>query len=99
MSYTLELQPGQLTLAQMHHISRSAVHLTIDDGAWPNIERAAKTVADVLAEGRVVYGINTGFGLLANTRIAADQLSDLQRRIVLSHAAGVGALMADSVVR
>ncbi|MCO4322559.1 histidine ammonia-lyase [Aliidiomarina quisquiliarum] len=99
MSYQLELQPGQLTLAQMRHISRSPVQLTLTESAWPDIERAAKTVADVLAEGRVVYGINTGFGLLASTRIAADQLSDLQRRIVLSHAAGVGELMADSVVR
>lgn len=99
MSYAFTLEPGKLSLEQLRHVHGSAVQLTLADEAWPNIERAAKTVADVLAEGRVVYGINTGFGLLANTRIAADQLSDLQRRIVLSHAAGVGEYMSDEVVR
>ncbi|MFP3458790.1 aromatic amino acid lyase, partial [Psychrobacter sp. SIMBA_152] len=52
-----------------------------------------------LEQGRVVYGINTGFGLLANTRIPPERLTDLQRRIVLSHAAGTGDLMEDAVVR
>jgi len=46
-----------------------------------------------------VYGINTGFGLLANTRIPREQLAQLQRNIVLSHAAGVGPLLDDRVVR
>lgn len=96
---TLTLTPGQLTLGELQRISREPVQLQIIDDAWPSIAASAKTVADVLAQGRVVYGINTGFGLLANTRIKPEQLADLQRRIVLSHAAGVGELMADSVVR
>ena len=99
MSYTLHLQPGELTLAQLHEIDRQPVQLSLPASAYADVARAAKTVADVLAEGRVVYGINTGFGLLANTRIAPEQLADLQRRIVLSHAAGVGKMMSDAVVR
>ncbi|MCC5854766.1 MAG: histidine ammonia-lyase [Idiomarina sp.] len=99
MSQTFELIPGSLGLDELRQIARSPIQLSLPDHAWPDIERAAKTVADVLAEGRVVYGINTGFGLLANTRIAKEQLGDLQRRIVLSHAAGVGNLMSDPVVR
>jgi histidine ammonia-lyase len=47
----------------------------------------------------VVYGINTGFGLLANTRIRWEQLDELQRSIVLSHAAGIGEYMDDATVR
>ncbi|MFE8730274.1 aromatic amino acid lyase, partial [Aeromonas hydrophila] len=46
-----------------------------------------------------LYGINTGFGLLANTRIPVDQLEELQRSIVLSHAAGIGTYMDDATVR
>ncbi|CUS47946.1 MAG: histidine ammonia-lyase HutH [Idiomarinaceae bacterium HL-53] len=99
MSHVLTFEPGQLTLAELRKVSREPVELSIPENAWAEVATAAKTVADVLAQGRVVYGINTGFGLLANTRIKQDQLADLQRRIVLSHAAGVGELMSDSVVR
>lgn len=95
----LELSPGHLNLAQLRQISRQPVELSLPEAARADVARAAKTVADVLAEGRVVYGINTGFGLLANTRIKPEQLADLQRRIVLSHAAGVGTAMQDAVVR
>jgi len=63
------------------------------------VDAAATTVAEVIAAGRVVYGINTGFGQLAKTRIQPDELEELQRSIVLSHAAGVGSLMDESTVR
>jgi histidine ammonia-lyase len=95
----LHLKPGQLSLADLKAILEQPVRLTLDDSCLPGIEAAAKTVADVMAEGRTVYGINTGFGLLANTRIEADELEILQRSIVLSHAAGIGALLPDSTVR
>ncbi len=56
-------------------------------------------VTKVIEQNRVVYGINTGFGLLANTRIPVEQLDELQRSIVLSHAAGIGEYMDDATVR
>ncbi|WP_198674499.1 histidine ammonia-lyase [Idiomarina tyrosinivorans] len=93
------LQPGHLSLSDLRegYFSRATYRLSED--SEQTIEISAQTVADVLAQGRVVYGINTGFGLLANTRIPKDKLTDLQRRIVLSHAAGTGELMSDDVVR
>src|SRR5262249_11081141 len=51
------------------------------------------------AAGGPVYGINTGFGKLAQTHIAEDQLELLQRNLVLSHSVGVGALLSDEIVR
>lgn len=93
------LNPGQLTLSQLRQMDRQPVQLALDEATRATIARSAQTVADVLAEGRVVYGINTGFGLLANTRIKPEELTELQRKIVLSHAAGVGKFMNDSVVR
>ncbi len=53
----------------------------------------------MLASGRAVYGVNTGFGKLAQSRIANDELAELQKRLVLSHAAGVGAPMPAKIVR
>ena len=53
----------------------------------------------IVEENRTVYGINTGFGLLASTRIAREDLEKLQRSIVLSHAAGVGEAVDDATVR
>lgn len=93
------LQPGELTLSQLRQFDRQPVALSLDAATRDNIAKAADTVADVLAQGRVVYGINTGFGLLANTRIKPEELTELQRKIVLSHAAGVGKFMKDEVVR
>ena len=60
---------------------------------------SAAVVTKVIEQNRVVYGINTGFGLLANTRIPVEQLDELQRSIVLSHAAGIGEYMDDATVR
>ena len=73
--------------------------MRLPDGVWPGVERAHKTITDILAGGATVYGVNTGFGKLANTRIAPQDLGDLQRRIVLSHCAGIGAPLEDEVVR
>jgi histidine ammonia-lyase len=95
----LTLVPGEMTLNNLRHISRSPVKLTLNSEAETAINASTQVVNDVIAEDRTVYGINTGFGLLANTRIAAEDLDELQRSIVLSHAAGIGELMSDATVR
>ncbi|BDY07081.1 histidine ammonia-lyase [Ferrimonas sp. YFM] len=99
MMLELTLNPGQLTLAQLRSIDEQRVKLTLADSAYAAIDKSAATVQQVIDEDRVVYGINTGFGLLANTRIGKDDLALLQRSIVLSHAAGTGEPMSDSAVR
>mgnify|MGYP001762334500 FL=1 len=99
MTYALTITPGELTLAQLRQVQQHAVTVTLDPAALPAIEASAATVAKIVAENRTVYGINTGFGLLANTKIEKDKLETLQRSIVLSHAAGFGDLMDDSTVR
>ncbi len=99
MSFKLNIVPGTLTLAQLRQVQQGPVELTLDSSAIPAIEKSAACVADIIKQNRVVYGINTGFGLLANTRIKNEELELLQRSIVLSHAAGFGELMDDSTVR
>ena len=97
--HVFTLTPGTLTLAELRQISRNAVELKLADSAIAEINQSAEIVQQVLREGRTVYGINTGFGLLANTKIAPDDLQLLQRSIVLSHAAGMGQYMQDATVR
>ena len=94
-----EIHPGRAPLALWRRILDEPGAVSLAEAAWPDIERARATVEDALAHGRVLYGVNTGFGKLAQTRIAADELKTLQRNLVLSHAAGVGELLPDNIVR
>ena len=95
----LNLIPGQLTLAQLRRIHQAPLHLSLDARAGAAIDASVACVEQIIAEDRTAYGINTGFGLLASTRIASHDLENLQRSLVLSHAAGVGAPLDDDLVR
>ena len=94
----MKIVPGDVSLAAWREIYRGAP-ATLDAGSYGVIEASAKAVSAIVAKGEPVYGINTGFGKLASVRIDAADLETLQRNIVLSHAAGVGAPMPARVVR
>ncbi len=95
----LNLIPGQLTLAQLRAVYQQPVQLSLDPSASAQIDASVACVEQILVENRTAYGINTGFGLLASTRIASADLENLQRSLVLSHAAGVGQPISDDLVR
>lgn len=96
----LNIIPGQLTLAQLRDVNRfDGIAYSLDESAFAAIHKSAEAVQQVVRENRVVYGINTGFGLLASTRIKTEELELLQRSIVLSHSAGFGEYMEDTTVR
>ena len=99
MSFDLHLGSAAVTLAELRRVLREPARVTLDATRLAELDRSAAIVAAVIDSGATAYGVNTGFGLLANTRIAPDQLAQLQENLVLSHAAGVGALIADDVVR
>jgi len=92
------LRPGEVTLAQWRSIYRGAA-ATLHPSADPAVAASAATVARILAAHTPVYGVNTGFGKLASIRIPDADLETLQRNIVLSHAAGVGAPTPTAIVR
>ncbi len=83
----------------MRRVHNEPVRLQLEDNCLAGIRNASQTVTDILQRGQPVYGINTGFGLLARKRIADDDLHELQRKLVLSHACGVGELLSDAQVR
>ncbi len=88
-----------LNFASLHDLSRGGSKLSISDAAYAAIDRGAAAVAQIVARGQPAYGINTGFGRLAQTHIPNDQLELLQRNLVLSHAVGVGDPLPATVVR
>ena len=97
--FTLNLVPGTLTLQDIRRVKNEAVHIILDKAAYEKIKAANKTILDIVEKDQTVYGVNTGFGLLANTKIPKEDLEDLQRRIVLSHSAGMGDDISNASVR
>ena len=95
---TLIIDPGQAPLSLWRGVLQGTAPVALADRAWPDIERARHTLEEALRSGRALYGVNTGFGKLAQTRIPPDEINLLQRNLVLSHAAGVGDLLPDGIV-
>ncbi|MEZ5971531.1 MAG: histidine ammonia-lyase [Hyphomonadaceae bacterium] len=89
----------KLSLQQLREIWSGKAGVTLTAAEYAQIDASAAAVTKALATGAALYGINTGFGKLASKRIDADQLEQLQRNLVLSHAVGVGPEFGERVVR
>lgn len=96
---TFTIHPGQMTLADLRQIWLAATPVALSASAYPVIQASCDAVQAIVAKGDAAYGINTGFGLLAKTRIPDDKLEQLQRNLILSHSVGTGDLISDEVVR
>ncbi len=73
--------------------------VALDLAALPKIERSRAAVTQLVAEGRIAYGITTGFGRFKDKLISRDQVKQLQLNLVRSHAVGVGPALDEEVVR
>jgi histidine ammonia-lyase len=91
------LQP--LGLAELRRLYGGPAAVRIDERALHAVRECHAATLRLAASDAPAYGINTGFGLLAQTRIPAAQRALLQRNILLSHSAGVGPLLDDAIVR
>jgi histidine ammonia-lyase len=94
----LTLKPGAVTLAELRAIWCGAP-VSLHADAWAAIDASAASISRILASGRTVYGVNTGFGLLAQTRIPDDRLAELQTNLILSHSCGLGDPLDPRIVR
>ena len=99
MSRILKIEAGAISLSALRQIHAQPTALNLSAQDRSRIALAGALVEKIVATGEAAYGINTGFGLLAQTRIPNDQLELLQRNLLLSHAAGVGDALPDPVVR
>jgi len=95
----LVIKPGHLSLDDLFSVHQQHRPIELDAECHAAIHAATDVVNQVIEEDRTVYGINTGFGLLAKVKIEKDELETLQRSIVLSHAAGVGSYLESDSVR
>ena len=99
MTKALLLTPGSTRLTELRHIYRRDLSADINEACKSRVDAAARIVAEAAQNDDPVYGINTGFGKLANTRIPAEQTAQLQRNLVLSHCCGVGDPLPRDIVR
>ncbi len=93
------LVPGAATLASLEAVWRDDRPLRLDPACRPAVEAAAAHVARAAAAEAPVYGVNTGFGKLAQVRVQPSATAALQRNLIRSHAAGVGVPLAPEIVR
>ena len=92
------MTPGSIDLATIQAIGEGAP-LRMEGNWRQDVEASHATLAAALATGAALYGVNTGFGKLAQTRIPDDALAELQLNLLRSHAAGVGKKLAPRIVR
>ncbi len=95
---TLTLDPTAIDLATLRQLWQGAP-CKLDNASLDRIGASASSVERIVAGGETVYGVNTGFGLLASTRIPAERLAELQRNLILSHSCGLGDALPRHVVR
>ncbi len=88
-----------LTLEQLVRVARHRAPVTLDPAAAREIEKSARLVAQWVAEGRTIYGITTGFGVLSDVLISKEDTRRLQENLLRSHSAGVGNPMDSQAVR
>ena len=95
----IHFDTAPLTLGQLRQAWEGPLTMSVGDAARVRIGQAQAHIDAVLAGGEQVYGVNTGFGQLAQVRISDDELGHLQSNLIRSHAVGVGASLPDPVIR
>jgi histidine ammonia-lyase len=94
----VKLDPENISLDQLRDLWTGA-RASLDDASMQRVEGSAAAIERIVKGGETVYGVNTGFGLLANTRIPDDRLAELQTNLILSHSAGLGDPLPRHVTR
>ncbi len=92
------MTPGAVSLTDLRAAMNGVVRVLVP-GWRADVEASASALEKLLQDGAPLYGVNTGFGKLASTRISAHQLAQLQLNLLRSHAAGTGAMLPAPVVR
>jgi len=88
--HTVTLGRARLTCGDVVAVAREGAQVRLSPAAIERVRAARAVVERISQEGRTVYGITTGFGHLSRVKIAHDQLAELQRNLIRSHASGVG---------
>jgi len=98
-SVSVPLTGAGLTIDDVVAVARHGAEAHLDPDARARAAEAKIVIDRLVAEGQVVYGVTTGFGALATTFVPPERTRELQERLLLSHAAGVGSPLPTEVVR
>src|ERR1700716_2342273 len=98
-SESVELTPAGIAPADVVAVARRDAAVSVSADARAAMERSAAVVRALAESGEPAYGVSTGFGSLAAVRIPATRRAELQRALIRSHAAGMGAAVEREVVR
>ncbi len=96
---TIIVDGQTLTIESVEAVARGGASAVLGDQARERVAASRRVIDEILSSGQVAYGINTGFGRLAEVRIPPDQLEQLQLNLLRSHACGVGEPFSEEVVR
>ncbi len=99
MAKILTISNKPLSMKQISKYLDNPDKITLDKDAKIKIENSRKVIDEILKSNRTVYGINTGFGKFSETNIGKKDLAELQKRLILSHAAGVGGPIPREIVQ
>ncbi len=99
MTDRVVIDGSPLSIDDVVAVAHRRAEVVVDHGVWERMAPARRVVERAVAEDKVVYGVTTGFGALANTHIDPEQAELLQVSLLRSHAAGVGPVLSDPVVR
>ena len=95
----IELNGQQLTLEEVERVARGGEAVALAVASRARVEASRATIERILEEGRVVYGVNTGFGKMSDVTIPREQLRELQLNLVRSHACGLGPALSAGETR
>ncbi len=99
-SATLFIEGENLTIEDIIDVARFGKKVELSPNAMEKVQRCRAWVDELVEEGKLtVYGLNTGFGSLAEVTIPYDKIETLSRNMIMSHSAGVGTPLAEEVVR
>lgn len=90
---------NSLTLEQFVEVCRKNVEVELSDEAKENVIKSRKVVDDFVDQGKIVYGITTGFGKFSDVMISKEETKQLQKNLIMSHAVGVGDILDEEIVR
>ena len=88
-----------LSIEDVVNVARYGEKVEIATGIREKIDKTRKAIEKILAEDKPIYGVNTGFGELANVKISNNKIKELQKNLIRSHACGVGEPLEEEIVR
>ena len=95
----LILDGSPLTLTEIESVAARLCPVTLAPEAHARVVQSRRVIEQILAAGQTVYGVNTGFGKLADVSIPPEKLAQLQTNLVRSHACGLGEPLSEAESR